>query len=119
MAMGLTIGAALAFGEEIGWRGFLVPQLYRLHGFTKAALLRGIIWSVWHWPLMTGGVYGPSTTSLIYGILCFTVVMTAVSFAFTWFRVRSGSLWTGVWMHAAHNTFFQSVYPGAGTSTPS
>lgn len=112
MAMGLTIGAALAFGEEVGWQGFLVPQLYRLGGFTRAAFTRGIVWSVWHWPLIIGGVYGPSSTPVLYKILCFTVTMTAVSFAFTWFRMRSGSLWTGVWMHAAHNIFFQSVYPG-------
>ncbi len=38
--------------------------------------------------------------------------MTAVSFAFSWLRIKSGSLWTGVWMHAAHNIFIQSVYPG-------
>jgi len=118
MAMGLTIGAALAFGEEVGWQGFLVPQLYKLGGFTKAAFTRGIIWSVWHWPLIIGGVYGPSSTPLLYRILCFTVVMTAVSFAFTWFRMRSGSLWTGVWMHAAHNIFFQSVYPGLTQDGP-
>ena len=118
VAMGLTIGAALAFGEEVGWQGFLVPQVYRLSGFTTSAFLRGITWSVWHWPLIIGGVYGPASTPVIYKILCFTVTMTAVSFAFTWFRIRSGSLWTGVWMHAAHNIFFQSVYPGLTQNGP-
>jgi membrane protease YdiL (CAAX protease family) len=118
MVMGVTIGAALAFGEEVGWQGFLVPQLYKLGGFTKAAFLRGIVWSVWHWPLIIGGVYGPSSTPVLYKILCFTVTMTAVSFAFTWFRMRSGSLWTGVWMHAAHNIFFQSIYPGLTQDGP-
>jgi hypothetical protein len=37
--------------------------------------------------------------------------MTAVSFAFTWLRIRSGSLWTGVWLHASHNVLFQVIYP--------
>lgn len=112
MAMGLTIGAVLAFGEEVGWQGFLVPQLYRLTNFTKTALFRGLIWSVWHYPLMIGGVYGPTATPLWFRLVCFTVTMTGVSFAFSWLRIRSGSLWTGVWLHAAHNIFFQSIYPG-------
>ena len=112
MVMGLTVGAVLAFGEEVGWQGFLVPRLYKLAGFTRAALLRGIIWSVWHFPLIIGGVYGTTATPLWYRLLCFTVTMTAVSFAFSWLRIKSGSLWTGVWMHAAHNIFIQSVYPG-------
>lgn len=112
MAMGLTVGAVLAFGEEIGWQGFLVPRLYKLTGFTKAALGRGIVWSIWHFPLIIGGVYGTTATPLWYRLVCFTITMTAVSFAFSWLRIRSGSLWTGVWLHAAHNIFFQSVYPG-------
>ena len=112
MAMGLTIGAVLAFGEEVGWQGFLVPRLYRLTNFTKTALFRGLIWSLWHYPLMIGGVYGPTSTPLWFRLVCFTVTMTGVSFAFSWLRIKSGSLWTGVWLHAAHNVFFQSIYPG-------
>jgi hypothetical protein len=38
--------------------------------------------------------------------------MTAVSFVFTWLRLRSGSLWTGVWMHASHNRLIQGIFPG-------
>jgi membrane protease YdiL (CAAX protease family) len=112
MAMGLTIGAVLAFGEEVGWQGFLVPRLYRLTNFTKTSLFRGLVWSVWHFPLIIGGVYGPTSTPLWYRLVCFTITMTAVSFAFSWLRIKSGSLWTGVWLHAAHNIFFQSIYPG-------
>lgn len=111
LAMGLTIGAALAFGEEVGWQGYLVPELYRLTDFTRTALGRGIIWSVWHFPLIVGGVYGTTATPLWYRLVCFTVTMTSVSFAFSWLRLRSGSLWTGVWLHASHNIFFQSIYP--------
>lgn len=112
MLMGATAGAVLAFGEEVGWQGFLVPRLYMMMSFTKTSLVRGLVWSVWHYPLIIGGVYGTTATPLWYRLLCFTVTLTAVSFAFTWLRVKSGSLWTGVWLHAAHNIFIQSVYPG-------
>ena len=111
MAMGVTVGSVLAFGEEVGWQGFLVPQLYKMMSFTKTSLARGLIWSLWHYPLIIGGVYGPSSTPLWYRMLFFTITLTAVSFAFTWLRVRSGSLWTGVFLHAGHNIFIQSVYP--------
>jgi membrane protease YdiL (CAAX protease family) len=101
-----------AFGEEVGWQGFLVPELFRTGGFTKAALLRGIIWSVWHFPLILGGVYGTTETSVWYRLACFTVTMTGVSFAFAWLRLKSGSLWTGVFLHAGHNSFIQTIFPG-------
>lgn len=109
---GILMGSAFALGEEVGWQGYLVPGLYRLHGFTKTALLRGVIWSVWHFPLLLGGVYGPLDTPAWYRLACFTVTMTGISFAFAWLGLKSGSLWTAVFMHAAHNTFIQSTFPG-------
>jgi membrane protease YdiL (CAAX protease family) len=109
---GLTLGSLFAFGEEVGWHGFLVPELRKVTDFTRTALLRGVIWSVWHFPLLAGGIYGPTETPLWYRLICFTVTMTAVSFVFAWLRLRSGSLWTGVWMHASHNRFIQGIFPG-------
>jgi uncharacterized protein len=49
---GLLGGIFLALGEEIGWRGLLVPQPARLTTFTKTALLSGGIQAVWHWPFV-------------------------------------------------------------------
>ena len=109
---GFVTATIFAFGEEVGWQGFLVPQLYRITDFTKTALLRGIIWSVWHYPLLLGGVYGTQDTPAWFRLVCFTITMTGISFAFAWLRLKSGSLWTGMWMHASHNKFIQSIFPG-------
>ena len=109
---GLVVGSIFAFGEEVGWQGFLVPELSRVTSFTKTALLRGVIWSVWHFPLILGGVYGAQDTPAWYRLVCFTITMTGVSFAFAWLRLRSGSLWPGVFMHAMHNKFIQGTFPG-------
>lgn len=113
---GLTLGSIFAFGEEVGWQGFLVPQLSKVTDFTRTAILRGVIWSVWHFPLIAGGIYGTTDTPLWYRLVCFTVTMTAASFVFAWLRLKSGSLWTGVWMHASHNRFIQGVFPGLTVS---
>ncbi len=109
---GLLQGSIAAFGEEVGWQGFMVPQLTRVTGFTGTALLRGVIWSVWHFPLILGGVYGTTDTPAWYRLVCFTITMTGVSFALTWIGLRSGSFWTAVFMHASHNVFIQTIYPG-------
>lgn len=111
IALGTVFNSIAALGEEIGWQGFLVPQLFRVVGFTKTALLRGIIWSLWHYPLIIGGVYGSTETPLWYRLVFFTITMTSVSFAFSWLRIKSGSLWTGVLLHAMHNLYFQEVFP--------
>jgi len=118
IALGTVFGSIAAFGEEIGWQGYLVPHLYRRLGFTRAAFTRGIIWSVWHYPLIIGGVYGTTETPLWYRLVCFTVTLTAVSFAFSWLRIKSGSLWTGVLLHAMHNLYIQEVFPSLTAELP-
>ncbi len=107
--MGTVFGSIFALGEEIGWQGFFIPLLARVTSFTKTALLRGIVWSVWHYPLIIFGVYGSEELPVWYKLICFTVMLTGVSFVFTWFRLKSGSLWTGMFLHASHNLFIQGL----------
>jgi len=102
-------GLVPALGEEIGWRGLLVPQLARLTSFTKTALISGAIWAVWHMPMILFAGYH-SDTPRWYGLLCFTVLAMGMSFAFAWLRLRSGTLWTAVILHAAHNVFVQTIF---------
>jgi membrane protease YdiL (CAAX protease family) len=108
----LTIGVLSAFvlaaGEEIGWRGLLIPQLARLNTFARTSLIAGVIWGIWHVPLIIGGGYSSGAPTL-YAILCFMVLVIGMSFAFAWLRLASGSIWPATLMHAVHNTFIQSV----------
>ena len=98
-----------ALGEEIGWRGFLVPELYKKYGFTKTAFISGLIWGIWHLPSLLFADYNSGTPSW-YAMSCFMVLVVSISFVYTWFRIKSGSLWTGVLLHATHNLFIQGIF---------
>jgi membrane protease YdiL (CAAX protease family) len=64
---------------------------------------------VWHYPLLIFGNYNNGTPAW-YGLTCFTVLVTSMSFVFTWYRLKSNSLWTGVMLHASHNLFIQGFF---------
>ena len=98
-----------ALGEEIGWRGYLVPRLLEKYSPNQVSLFVGSIWAVWHFPIMITGDYG-SATPLIYQLVCFTLMLVGVNFIYTWFRIKSGSLWTGVMLHTAGNLFIFHVF---------
>jgi uncharacterized protein len=114
--IGLFGSMSTALGEEIGWRGFLVPELSKISGYTQTSLISGIIWAVWHYPLLIFGDYNNGTPAW-YGLTCFTVMVISISFVFTWFRLKSNSLWTGVMLHASHNLFIQVFFTPITTDT--
>jgi membrane protease YdiL (CAAX protease family) len=94
-----NIGATL--GEEIGWRGFLVPALAEQYGFVITSLIRGVIWGLWHFPLAL--IHQPVDVSTVLAVGCFLVTLTGMSFPMTWLRLRSGSVWSAAVFHASHN----------------
>ena len=99
-------------GEEIGWRGLLVPELARLTGFRNVALISGAIWACWHLPLILFAGYN-SGTPLWFAIPCFGVMVIGLAAAAAWLRLQSGSLWPAAMLHASHNLFVQSVFDAA------
>lgn len=97
-------------GEEIAWRGFLVKELSSFMSFTGVALVSGIIWSSWHWPLIISGLYGNSVTPLYYQIAVFSVALTSASMIMTYLRYKTNSLWTAVIFHMSWNVFMQKMF---------
>ncbi|MGB9463999.1 MAG: type II CAAX endopeptidase family protein [Candidatus Acidiferrum sp.] len=106
---GLIRSISSALGEEIGWRGFLVPELSKTTSFTATSLISGIIWSLWHYPILIYGDYNAGTPTW-YGLTCFTVLVISISFVFAWMRLKSGSLWTGAILHGSHNLYIQGIF---------
>lgn len=106
---GMAGSAANALGEEIGWRGYLVPELFSRFSYTKTSLITGIIWAVWHFPILLFADYNSGTPAW-FGLSCFSVLVICVSFIATWFRCKSNSLWTGLIIHSSHNLFIQGIF---------
>jgi membrane protease YdiL (CAAX protease family) len=107
--IGMVGSTAHGLGEEIGWRGFLVPEVYKVSNYTKTSLFVGCVWALWHVPILVFADYNSGTPAW-YGLTCFAVMVISISFIFTWFRLRSGNLWTAAILHASHNLFIQSIF---------
>jgi len=106
---GTLFNIAYALGEEIGWRGFLVPQLYKHFNFTATCFITGIIWSVWHFPLIISGIYlakMPMATQL----LLLVITVTAMTFPISWLRLKAGTVWVAALMHGSHNLYIQRLF---------
>jgi membrane protease YdiL (CAAX protease family) len=86
-----------------------VPELAKTHRFVPTALISGIIWALWHYPVLLFGDYHSPTPVWFY-LPVITVVITLASFLWTWLRLKSGSIWPCVVLHAAHNTFIQRFF---------
>ena len=100
------VNMLLAAGEEAGWRGFLYPQLKARFGKGKGWLIGGVIWSVWHWPLigLIGYEYGTDYFGFpVVGMLIFCVFPTAAGILCDWLYEKSGSVWFPSLFHGAIN----------------
>lgn len=109
LTAGLALNLAFALGEELGWRGFLVPKLAERFSFATTAFVSGIIWATWHMPLIIFADYNGGTPTL-YSIACFAIMVVGISFPFAWLRLRSGSVWPVAILHASHNLFIQGFF---------
>jgi len=106
--IGVIQNCATTLGEEIGWRGFLVPELAKRFSFMSTAVLSGAIWALWHVPIIVFAGYNMGTG--LYGLVVVSANMIVLCFVLTWLRLKSGSLWTGVILHASSNHFIQQFF---------
>jgi membrane protease YdiL (CAAX protease family) len=108
IALGGLFGSILAAGEELGWRGYLLPRLMRAR-ISAPIFWSGVIWGVWHVPLVAFGDYATSSRPVVSVVLFLVVVCVAAHFA-AWLRLASGSVWPAVVFHAIHNSTYQGVF---------
>jgi membrane protease YdiL (CAAX protease family) len=98
------LNSIATFGEEFGWRAYLQPRLMPLGG-RKTMLLIGLIWGIWHWPVIFMGYeYGFSYPGYPWvGPLLFLWVTFGLGIFLGWLTLRSKSVWPAVIGHAAIN----------------
>lgn len=98
--IGPFFGLTITFGEEYGWRGYLQNELVRM-GRIKGVLLVGIIWGVWHAPVILMGYNYPDQPVL--GVLLMTIFCICLAYYLAYAMFKSKGLWTAVYLHALNN----------------
>jgi len=98
------INGFFTFGEEFGWRGYLLPKLMPLGG-RKAVLVSGVIWGAWHWPVIAmGHNYGLDYAGWPWlGMLAMVWFTLVAGIFLSWVTLRGASVWPAVIGHAAIN----------------
>ena len=114
--IGTVFNIVFAAGEEIGWRGFLVPHLYKKMNFTATCLVTGLIWSLWHFPLVISGIY-LAKMPMVPQLILMVVTITCMTFPISWLRLKSNSVWPAVLLHASHNLYIQWLFDPLTTET--
>jgi membrane protease YdiL (CAAX protease family) len=93
----------IAFGEEYGWRGYLQNQLIRL-GKIRGVLLLGVIWGLWHAPVIAMGHNYPGYP--VAGIFLMVLYTIALSFIFGLAVLKSGGIWIAAFLHGLNNQVY-------------
>ena len=113
LLIGPIANSVIAFGEELGWRGYLLPKLMPL-GKPKAYLLMGLIWGMWHWPLVLAGFMYPG--NLFAGLIMFTTLTTVLGIYINELTLRQRSSILAGWAHGVFNTqrlgMWALLFPG-------
>lgn len=89
-----------ALGEELGWRGYLLPKLLPL-GQLPAVIISGVIWGIWHAPVILQGHNYPDHPVLGVGMMIvFTVLLSII---FSWLYLKTKSPWAPALAHGTVN----------------
>jgi uncharacterized protein len=126
LLLGPLINVIFTMGEELGWRGFLLPRLLPL-GQWKALLISGLIWGIWHAPAIAQGHNYPDHP--ILGILLMTVFCILLGIIIGWMYLNTRSPWVAALAHGSINAWaglpylflvpgFDTVLGGTLTSLP-
>lgn len=107
LGAGLTLNALAAFGEELGWRGFLQRELEPL-GFWRSSLLIGVLWGLWHAPIILDGHNYPAHPVLGVGMMVVFCSLWAAPMAMV--RERSRSVVSVAVMHGTLNGTASASY---------
>lgn len=100
LIMGATVNALAAFGEEYGWRGYLF-DLLKGKTFMKATVITGLVWGVWHAPLiLMGHNYAEHNIIGVFFMIVFCLLLSPV---FMYVRIKTKSVFAAAILHGTVN----------------
>lgn len=106
-----------SLGEELGWRGYLLPYLLFV-GRTRALVLVGLIWAAWHMPMIFLTPLYHSVGNRLIVLPLFVGTIVAASFVFGYLRILTGSVWPASLAHSVHNVAWSTLGAITATSSP-
>jgi membrane protease YdiL (CAAX protease family) len=104
-------GFIFTAGEEIGWRGYMLTRLIDA-GVPRPVLVSGLIWALWHLPLILAGIYAAGPYPALSAVLI-VVSFTSAAYIFARMRLETGSIWPVIFAHSAWNSIIQGPFDGA------
>lgn len=117
MIDGLVVSTIFGLGEEIGWRGYLLPRLLSL-GPTRAMLLSGLLHGIWHFPMIFLTPAYHSEGNRLIVIPLFVLLITVGGVLYGYLRLTTNSLWPVALFHGAWNTVWTVLLSVTVASTP-
>ncbi|WP_169744810.1 CPBP family intramembrane glutamic endopeptidase [Paenibacillus odorifer] len=90
----IVLGSLSALGEEIGWRGWLLPR-FQWMGRVSSSVTMGLIWAIWHYPAILGPRAYHSSGSRWLVVVLFTLSVMFAGIIINELRLSSGSIWPG------------------------
>jgi membrane protease YdiL (CAAX protease family) len=98
----IVLGSLSALGEEIGWRGWLLPR-FQWMGRVSSSITMGFIWAIWHYPAILGPRAYHSSGNRWLVLTLFTLSVVFAGIIMNELRMTSGSLWPAVLLHGTNN----------------
>lgn len=106
---GIFVNLISAVGEEIGWRGFMFPSLLQRIGLRRTLFASGLIWALWHVPVLVAGDY-MTGAPVWYKIPAFILCIVPIGIISGVLAYKSKSMWPSAFLHAAHNHYDQGIF---------
>lgn len=103
LAIFASIWFVLALGEEIGWRAYALPRLMDSHGFWTGSTILGVVWAIWHYPMLLASPFIPDFQTGLYWIGLFSVQIFLANYVLCWLMVRSGAVLVPTLFHMGFN----------------
>jgi membrane protease YdiL (CAAX protease family) len=110
-AVSLILNLVMVSGEEIGWRGYMLTRLIDA-GVPRPVLASGLIWGVWHVPLVLWAGYADGPSPILSAALLM-VAVPSLGYVLARTRLETGSVWAAVALHVAWNVIFQTGFDSA------